>query len=302
MALMQTGLGMQLDGVAELVRQHAGDLVGGGGLLHQAFGQDQLTARDRERIFDIPVDHDHAHRHGRVGCLVHEALGQVVEGRAPGPSLALPHAARQRDDDVAPHAFAQVLRHQPRSGLQRLIIEVPDGADDGRHHHREHGTRPHPEQALPGRRQMARAGPQRASEGRVGDEQGIGAGRLEAQQHIARIRAHRQAAAQVGVGPECGRPASAGRQDLQALFGQSNLDAQAGGGAPVAQPALVDSPVRRHRHRRPPPILRRAPSAPRGFARSPASRRHPRSTGARRYSASNAPQRQVSAHPTTAGG
>ena len=85
----------------------------------------------------------------------------------------------------------------------RLIIEVPDGADNGSHQDREDGDPGRsPMQALPGGRQMARpaASSERRRPGRR--RTGSGAVGLEAQQDIVRVGAHRYGAAQIGVGPD----------------------------------------------------------------------------------------------------
>ena len=87
----QPRLGMQFEAMADLVREHAGDLVGLGRPLDDAARQHHLPARHGERIDEAPVEH--AHLGARIGRL---------SAATAGPAHRAPRGPRRPRMCVAP--------------------------------------------------------------------------------------------------------------------------------------------------------------------------------------------------------
>ena len=129
----EAGLRMQLDRVAELVRQHAGDFVGRARRLHEAARQDDLAAGHGEGVDQPPVEQHHPHLHGLARCRRGEALGEPVERGAARRRLAGLVVLGEGSDDIPPEHLARLLRHAPRHGLGGIQLEEPCARGDGEH-------------------------------------------------------------------------------------------------------------------------------------------------------------------------
>ena len=125
------GLGMQLQRVTELVRQHARDLVRRAGPLHQAARQDDLAARYGKRVDERPVEQDDAHAHWLVGRRCGEPLGQPAERGLACRRLAHLAVLRHRGDNGASERRTRFLRHDARDRLGGVQVQEPHAADDG---------------------------------------------------------------------------------------------------------------------------------------------------------------------------
>ena len=164
----QAGLGMQLDGVAELVGQHAGHLVGGARRIDEPARQDDLPARHGKAVDQVPVEHHDADRHALLGRRRGQTLGELVEGRAARRRLAGLAVAGDAADDLAPDRLARLLGHDARHGLGRMQLEPPGGQADGEQGRDGGKRRPRGAPAL------ARGGERRHLAQQLGGEGGIG--------------------------------------------------------------------------------------------------------------------------------
>jgi hypothetical protein len=237
---------VELDGVAELVCQHAGDLIGRARPLHEAARQDDLAARHREGIDQRPVEQHHPHLHGTARCRG-EAPGEPIERGSARRRLADLVILGDAGDEIPPEHLARVLRHEPGHGLRRVQLEEPEAHGNGhnRSHRRQAGPQTAPALARGG--ESGRPAQELAGEGGVGHEQRLGAPRLQAQQHVGSLGVERNVAAQLGVGPQPHRQARH-RADLQARAAQAHHHGCGAGRAAVAERAREAHVVRTRRH------------------------------------------------------
>ncbi len=243
----EAGLRMQLERVTELVRQHAGDLIGRARRLHQAARQDDVAAGHRERVDQPPVEQHHPHRHGAARCRCGEALGEPIESGATGRRLAGLVVLGKRGDEIPPEHLARLLRHAPRHGLRRVQLEKPCAHGDGEHHAHRGQAGPERPPALTCGGERGGAAQELAGERGICHEQRLAALGLQAQQHISGLGAQGNAAAQQLVGPQPRRQTFGGEQ-LQAAVGEAHLDGSGAGRATVAERARKARGVRMRRH------------------------------------------------------
>ena len=234
--------------MADFMSQHACHFVRGIRLLHQAARHDDLPAGRGESVDEGPIDHQDAYGCGVFGCRRRESLGETVERDAAGSAFALLHVAGELGYDAAPHGLARLLGQHAGDGLRRVQLEEPHAPGKCGHDRDGCDARPQIEQALARRRKAVRSGQQSLAERRVGNEQGLRAVGLQAQHDVGCVRLQRYVALQLAIGPDQRGAAFASRENLQARFAQPGPHGDRGCRFPVAELAVVERGIRRHRH------------------------------------------------------
>ena len=179
----QPGFGMKLDRMADLMRQHTGHLVRGGGFLYQPARHDDLAAGRGEGIDQRPVDHHHPHRRGVARCR-NETARQAVERDSAGPlshCFMWPVSWATTLRPIASRVCCGSIRAMVWAGCR---LEEPHGGNDRCHDGDGRDARPQTQQTLACRRQAARARQQGLAERGVCDEKGLRAVGFQAQHDV----------------------------------------------------------------------------------------------------------------------
>ncbi len=163
-------LGVHLDPVSHLVRQHARDLVGAVRLGDEPAREHDLLARNRERIHEAPVDDDDLEFF--CPCGAGEARRQAIERGEPVAvawQTFLP-SVMERTTSAPSVARARSGRSLATARAGDRSSHAMRGADGG-----DAGRGPDPGSRMPpadgARRELGRVSRKRAREGRLGHEQ-----------------------------------------------------------------------------------------------------------------------------------